>query len=69
MPVDYNIILIKEYKYRYSAFCGACLPLCHLCKYRAVISCEDACKAKMIMLMLVLSCLPYCFILFIFSLH
>ena len=67
MPVDCNIILIKEYRYRYSAFCGACLSLCHLCKYRAVISCEDACKAKM--MMLVLSCLPYCFIFFIFFLH
>ena len=55
MPVDSNIVLIKE---RSSALCGACLSLCHLCKDRAVIICEDAPKAKTIMQMLVLSCLP-----------
>ena len=46
MPVDCNIVLIKK---RNSALCGACLSLC---KYRPVLSCEDACKAEMIMLML-----------------
>ena len=64
MPVDCNIVLIKE---RNSALCGACLSLCHLCKDWAVIICEDACKTEMIMLMLVLSCLPYYFIISLFS--